>query len=109
MCARLAHASQCFSFRSVRTRERAREGRNNFTRATREVATRQALHARKLDREQIAAIMTRTVTHVGVNDLSESQWLAIALRYADALSAGGGALSAEDAASSCSSTIAAET
>jgi hypothetical protein len=59
-----------------------REGRNNFTRATREVATRDALHARKYDREQIAEIMRRTITHVGANDLSEAQWLALALRYA---------------------------
>ena len=27
--------------------------------------------------------MRRTVTHVGGTDLSEGQWLAIALRYAD--------------------------
>jgi hypothetical protein len=62
-----------------------RDGRNNFTRATREVATREALRERKYDRDQIAEIMRRTVTHVGANDLSESQWLAIALRYAPTL------------------------
>jgi hypothetical protein len=62
-----------------------REGRNNFTRATREVATRDALRERKYDREQIREIMRRTITHVGVNDLSEAQWLAIALRYAEKL------------------------
>jgi hypothetical protein len=62
-----------------------REGRNNFTRATREVATRDALRERKYDREQIRAIMQRTVTHVGANALSEQQWLAIALRYAETL------------------------
>ena len=61
------------------------EGRNNFTRATREVATRQALRERQYDRDQIAEIMRRTVTHVGVNDLSEAQWLAVALRYAEKL------------------------
>jgi hypothetical protein len=59
-----------------------REGRDNFTRASREVATRRALHERKFDREEIAEIMRRTVTHVGLNVLSDEQWLAIALRYA---------------------------
>jgi len=29
--------------------------------------------------------MRRTVTHVGVNDLSEAQWIAIAERYAETL------------------------
>jgi hypothetical protein len=29
--------------------------------------------------------MRRTVTHVGLNDLSEPQWLAIAVRYAETL------------------------
>jgi hypothetical protein len=62
-----------------------REGRNSFTRATREVATREALRERKYSREQIGEIMRRTVTHVGVNDVSEAQWLAIALRYAEKL------------------------
>ena len=62
-----------------------RESRNNFTRATREVAMRQALRDRGYDREQIAEIMRRTVTHVGVNVLSAEQWLAIALRYAEKL------------------------
>jgi hypothetical protein len=62
-----------------------REGRNNFTRATREVATRKALHEREFDRDQVGEIMRRTITHVGGNDLSEAQWLAIALRYARAL------------------------
>jgi hypothetical protein len=64
-----------------------REGRNNFARATREVATRDALRERKYDREQIREIMRRTVTHVGVNDVSEMHWLAIALRYAETLTA----------------------
>jgi hypothetical protein len=58
-----------------------REGRNSFTRACREVATRRALHERKYDREQIAEIMRRTVAHVGKSDLSEEQWLGIALGY----------------------------
>jgi hypothetical protein len=62
-----------------------REGRNNFTRATREVATRDALRERKYSREQIREIMRRTVTHVGENEVSEAQWLAIALRYAGTL------------------------
>jgi hypothetical protein len=60
------------------------EGRNSFTRATRMVATKEALHERGFDREQIRLIMARTVTHVGLNDLSESQWLSIALGYAEA-------------------------
>jgi hypothetical protein len=61
------------------------EGRNNFTRATREVETRQALRVRGFDREQVRTIMTRTVTHVGGSNLNAEQWLAIALRYADKL------------------------
>jgi hypothetical protein len=60
-----------------------REGRNRFTRATREVETRKVLRERGLDREVIKQIMTRTVTHVGESDLSAEQWLAIALRYAE--------------------------
>ncbi len=59
-----------------------REGRNNFTRATREMRTRQALRERGYDREQVKEVMRRTVSHVGSSDLSEEQWLAIALRYA---------------------------
>jgi hypothetical protein len=59
------------------------EGRNNFTRATREVETRAALRARGFDREQVKEIITRTVNHVGVTDLSADQWIAIALRYAE--------------------------
>jgi hypothetical protein len=59
-----------------------REGRNNLTRATREVATRRALDKRGHSREAIAEIMARTITHVGLNDLSEALWLEIALRYA---------------------------
>jgi hypothetical protein len=62
-----------------------REGRNNFTRATREVATRKALREREYDRDQIAEIMRRTITHVGANEVSEPQWIAIALRYAEKL------------------------
>jgi hypothetical protein len=59
-----------------------REGRNNFTRATREVVTRQALRERGFDRELIAQILSRTIAYVGKNDCSAEQWLAIALRYA---------------------------
>jgi hypothetical protein len=62
-----------------------REWRINYTRATREVATREALREREYDRDQVREIMRRTVTHVGANDLSEPQWLAIALRYAETL------------------------
>jgi hypothetical protein len=62
------------------------EGRNNFTRATREVETRAALRARGFDRDQVKEIMMRTVTHVGASDLSPDQWLAIALRYSEKLS-----------------------
>ena len=60
-----------------------REGRNSFTRATREVETKKALHDRGFDRETIKNVMARTVTHVGANDLSVEQWLALALRYAE--------------------------
>ncbi len=60
-----------------------REGRNNFTRVTREIATRQTLRERGFDRDRIAEIMRRTVNHVGTTDASTEQWLAIALRYAE--------------------------
>ncbi len=59
-----------------------REGRNRFTRATREVETKEALRGRGFERDQVKGIMTRTVTHVGENDISAEQWLVIALRYA---------------------------
>jgi hypothetical protein len=62
-----------------------REGSNAFTRATRIVATKEALRERKLDRERIAEIMQRTISHVGANELSEQEWIATALRYAEAL------------------------
>jgi len=58
------------------------EGRNRFTRKTREVATKEALRKRGLERAHVQAIMARTVNTVGESDLSEEQWLAIALRYA---------------------------
>jgi len=61
------------------------EGRNNFTRKAREVATKEALRERGLDRAQVKAIMARTVNTVGDSDLSEPQWLAIALRYVNEL------------------------
>ena len=60
-----------------------REGRDNFTRATREVETKKALHTRGFDRELVKEILARTVTHVGGSDLSVEQWLTIALRYAE--------------------------
>ena len=56
-------------------------GRNRFTRATREVATREALRARGLDRDQVRAILRRTIATVADSDLTEEQWLTIALRY----------------------------
>jgi len=59
------------------------EGRNRFTRKTREVATKEALRARGLERAHIRTVMARTVNTIGESDLSEEQWLAIALRYAD--------------------------
>jgi hypothetical protein len=59
------------------------EGRNRFTRKTREVATKEALRKRGLERAHVQAVMARTVNTVGESDLSEEQWLAIALRYAD--------------------------
>jgi hypothetical protein len=58
------------------------EGRNRFTRATREVATKDALAARGLDRDEVRAVMRRTIATVGESELNEEQWLAIALRYA---------------------------
>jgi len=60
-----------------------REGRNNFTRVMREVATRAALRERGYERDLVGVVMRRTINHVGVNDLSEEQWLAIALGYAE--------------------------
>ncbi len=68
-----------------------REGRNRFTRATREVETKDALRGRGFDRDQVKAIMTRTTNQVGEGDLSAEQWLAIALRYAAALGSSPGA------------------
>jgi hypothetical protein len=62
-----------------------REGRNAFTRATRIVATKEALRERELGREQIAEIMQATIGHVGANELSEQEWIATALRYAKTL------------------------
>jgi hypothetical protein len=43
------------------------EGSNNFTLATREVETRQALRVRGFDRDQVKEIMTPIVTDVGLN------------------------------------------
>jgi len=43
-----------------------------------------ALRELGFEREQIRMLVARTVTHVGVNDLSEQQWLDIALRHAKA-------------------------
>jgi hypothetical protein len=60
-----------------------REGSNAFTRATRIVATKEALRERALGREQIAEVMQRTIAHVGVNELSEQAWIATALRFAE--------------------------
>jgi hypothetical protein len=62
-----------------------REGSNAFTRATRIVATKEALREREIGREQIAEIMQRTISHVGVNELSEQEWIATAVRYAETL------------------------
>jgi len=74
--ARLADGTLAFTF----------IGRNNFTRATRELATKTMLRERGFDREQIRAIMTRVRSHVGETDLHERHWLEIALRYARQLS-----------------------
>jgi len=62
------------------------EGRNNFTRATRELATKKALRERGFHGEQIKWIMARVRSHIGVTNLHETQWLEIALRYASQLS-----------------------
>jgi hypothetical protein len=67
-----------------------REGRNAFTRATRIVATKEALRERALGREHIEEIMQRTISHVGANELSEQAWIATALRYAEMLAPGEG-------------------
>ena len=61
------------------------QGRNNFTRVTREVATKKALRDRGFERDQIKAIMTRVITHVGASELHERQWLEVAMRYAKEL------------------------
>jgi hypothetical protein len=66
-----------------------REGSNAFTRATRIVATREALRERECGREQIAEIMQRTIAHVGANELSEQEWIATAVRYAETLASAG--------------------
>jgi hypothetical protein len=62
-----------------------REGSNAFTRATRIVATKEALRERGLGREQIVEIVQRTIAYVGTNELSEQAWISTALRYAEAL------------------------
>jgi hypothetical protein len=40
---------------------------------------------RACGRDEIVAIMQRTIAHVGANELSEQEWIATASRYADAL------------------------
>jgi hypothetical protein len=57
-------------------------GKNRFTRIANEVATRKALCERNLGRDLVAEIMGRTISHVGVNDVSVDEWLVIAERYA---------------------------
>jgi hypothetical protein len=57
------------------------EGRNTFTRRTREVATRDALRKRGLDREQVRSIMAKTINEIGDTAATEEQWLVIALRH----------------------------
>jgi len=59
-----------------------RQASNRFTRTTREVATREELRRRGFSREVSAAIMMRTISIVGETDLTEEQWLTIALRCA---------------------------
>jgi hypothetical protein len=61
-----------------------RESSNAFTRATRIVATKEALREMELGRERIAEIMQRVISHVGANELSEQEWIAAALRYVEA-------------------------
>jgi hypothetical protein len=65
------------------TLELRREGRNRFTRATREVETKAALRSRGVERGEMQVIMRKTINHIGEADLSAEQWLAIALRYAN--------------------------
>jgi hypothetical protein len=47
----------------------------------------EALRERGFERELIAQIMARTIARVGASDCSAEHWLAIALRYANGLSA----------------------
>jgi len=61
-----------------------RQASNRFTRTTREVATREELRRRGFAREVIASIMARTINIIGETDLTEEQWLTIALRTATA-------------------------
>jgi hypothetical protein len=59
-----------------------RQASNRFTRTTREVATREELRRRGFSRDVSAGIMKRTISIVGETDLTEEQWLTIALRCA---------------------------
>jgi len=59
-----------------------RQASNRFTRTTREVATRDELRRRGFAREVVAGIMARTINIIGETDLTEEQWLTIALRTA---------------------------
>jgi hypothetical protein len=68
---------------SSRRRRRCARG-SSAASATRIVATKEALRERQLGRERIAEIMQRVISHVGANELSEQEWIATALRYAEA-------------------------
>jgi hypothetical protein len=58
-----------------------REGRNEFTRAKRAVEAATALRAEGFAKEAVRTAIERTKTHVGANDLSREQWIAIAKRH----------------------------
>ena len=58
-----------------------REGRHAFTRVTRAVKAAKILRERGLDRRVVRDAIEKTRTHVGTNDLSLEQWVAIAERY----------------------------
>jgi len=60
-----------------------RQASNRYTRTTREVATREELRRRGYDRLQIASIMASTINTIGETDLTEQQWLMMALRAAN--------------------------
>ena len=64
-----------------------REGRNDFTRATRAIDTGRVLRERGYSREVVRDAVEKTRAHVGTNDLNLAQWITIAERYRQAAAA----------------------